>query len=168
VTAEKFLSMLAKEMGAELKAPAKPARRTDRSTAADGMAQEWAAYAAAMKELGAAETVLIPWSEAVHAADGSLSRNFHWSQITCPDAKLFVSEETAGKLKLKRGDHVEVSTAGSEIVLPVEITKKLPAKAAGATIHFPAVRKLFPWKLDRDGEIALGPVPARLSRQSGK
>jgi len=168
VTAEKFLSMLAKEMGAELGIPAKPARRTDRSAAADGMAAEWAAYASAMKELDAAGTVLIPWSEAVHAADGSLSRNFYWSQITCPVATLFVSEEIAGKLKLKQGDHVEVSTAGAEIVLPVEITKKLPANAVGATIHFPAVRKLFPWKLDQGGEIVLGPVPVKLSRQSGK
>ncbi|MCX5753324.1 MAG: hypothetical protein NTW97_06700 [Candidatus Krumholzibacteria bacterium] len=168
VTAEKFLSMLAKEMGAELGAPAKPARRTDRAASADGMAGEWAAYASAMKELDAAGTVLIPWSESVHAADGSLSRNFYWSRITCPVATLFVSEEIAGKLKLKRGDHVEVSTAGAEIVLPVEITKKLPANAVGATIHFPAVRKLFPWKLDQGGEIVLGPVPVKLNRQSGK
>ncbi len=168
VTAEKFLSMLAKEMGAELGIPAKPARRTDRSAAADGMAAEWAAYASAMKELDAAGTVLIPWSESVHAADGSFSRNFYWSQITCPVATLFVPEEIAGKLKLKQGDHVEVSTAGAEIVLPVEITKKLPANAVGATIHFPAVRKLFPWKLDQGGEIVLGPVPVKLNRQSGK
>jgi NADH-quinone oxidoreductase subunit G len=168
VTAEKFLSMLAKEMGAELGAPAKPARRTDRSSAADGMAAEWTAYASAQKELGSAGTVLIPWSDAVHAADGSLSRNLYWSQITCPVATLYVPEEIAAKLKLKRGDHVEVSTAGAEIVLPVEITKKLPANAVGATIHFPAVRKLFPWKLDRDGDIVLGPVPVKLSRQSGK
>ncbi len=168
VTAEKFLSMLAKEMGAELGAPSKPARRSDRSAGDDRMAGEWAAYASAMKELSAAGTVLIPWSESVHAADGSLSRNFYWSQVTCPDAALFVPEEIAGKLKLKRGDRVEVSTAGAEIVLPVEITKKLPANAVGATIHFPAVRKLFPWKLDRDGEIILGPVPVTLNRQSGK
>jgi len=40
---------------------------------------------------------------------------------------------------------------------------------AAATIHFPAVRKLFPWKLnERTGEIMLGPVPVRLGRQSGK
>ncbi len=169
VTAERFLSMLAKEMGAELGIPAKPARRTDRSAAGvAGMAAEWAAYASAMKELDAAGTVLIPWSEAVHAADGSFSRNFYWSQITCPVATLFVPEEIAGKLKLKQGDHVEVSTAGAEIVLPVEITKKLPANAVGATIHFPAVRKLFPWKLDQSGEIVLGPVPVKLNRQSGK
>ena len=168
VTAEKFLSMLAKEMGAELGAPAKPARRTERSAADDAMDAEWAAYVSSMKELDAAGTVLIPWSEAVHAADGSLSRNFYWSQVTCPDATLFVSEEIAAKLKLKQGDRAEVSTAGAEIVLPVEITKKLPANTVGATIHFPAVRKLFPWKLDRDGEIVLGPVPVKLSRQSEK
>lgn len=168
VTAETFLSMLAKEMGAELGAPSKPARTTARSAGADGMAAEWAAYAASQKELDAAGTVLIPWSESVHAGDGSLSRNFYWSQITCPVATLFVPEELAAKLKVKRGDHVEVSTAGAEIVLPVEITRKLPAGAVGATIHFPAVRKLFPWKLERDGEIVLGPVPVKLSRQSEK
>ena len=168
VTAEKFLSMLAREMGSELGSAAKPARRTERSGEAGGMAGEWSAYAASMKELESAEAVLIPWSEAVHVADGSLSRNFYWSQITCPDALLMVSEELAAKLKLKRGNRVDVSTAGGEIVLPVEVTKKLAGKVAAATIHFPAVRKLFPMKLDANGEIVLGPVPVRLNRQSEK
>ena len=169
VTAEKFLSMLASEMGAELGAAGKPPRRTERKSSSDGMAEEWAEYAGAMKELDSADAVLIPWSEAVHVADGSLSRNFYWSQVTCPEAVLMVSEDIARRLRLKSGDRVDVSTAGAEIVLPVEITKKLAGKVTAATIHFPAVRKLFPWKLDgRSGEIVLGPVPVRLSRQSEK
>ena len=168
VTAERFLSMLAREMGAELESAAKPARRTERSGDAGGMAGEWSQYAASMKELESAEAVLIPWSEAVHVADGSLSRNFYWSNITCPDATLMISEELAAKRRLKRGDRVDVSTAGGEIVLPVEVTKKLAGPVAAATIHFPAVRKLFPLKLDAGGEIVLGPVPVRLSRQSEK
>ncbi len=169
VTAERFLALLAKEMGAELGLPARPARRTDRKDSANGVVEEWSAYVGAMKELDSAEAVLIPWSETVHAADGSLSRNFYWSEITCPDAALMVSEDIARKLKLGRGDRVDVSTAAAEIVLPVEVTGKLSGKITAATIHFPAVRKLFPWKLDgRTGEIMLGPVPVRLSRQSEK
>ena len=165
VTAERFLSMLAAEMGAALGSAVKPERRTARSGEGDGMAGEWSEYASYMKGLESAEAVLIPWSEAVHVADGSLSRNFYWSQITCPDATLMISEELAAKRKLKRGDRVDVSTAGGEIVLPVEVTKKLAGSVAAATIHFPAVRKLFPLKLDAHGEIVLGPVPVGLSRQ---
>ena len=169
VTAESFLRMLAKEMGAELGAATKPPRRTERRDSSDGMAEEWEEYAGSMKVLDSAEAVLIPWSEAVHVADGSLSRNFYWSQITCPEAKLMVSEDLARRLRLASGDHADVSTAGAEIVLPVEITKRLSGKVAAATIHFPAVRKLFPWKLDgRSGEVVVGPVPVRLSRQSGR
>jgi anaerobic selenocysteine-containing dehydrogenase len=168
VTAGSFLSMLARAMGAELETPVKPARRTERATSEGGVAGEWSGYVASMKELEAAETVLIPWSEAVHAADGSLSRNFHWSDITCPDATLMISEELAKKHRFKNGDRADVSTAGGEIVLSVGITKRLSGAIAGATIHFPAVRKLFPLKFDADGEVVLGPVPAKLSRQSGK
>jgi anaerobic selenocysteine-containing dehydrogenase len=168
VTAANFLAMLAKEMGAELDSAAKPVRRTERTVGTEGVAAEWADYAASQKELEKAPAVLIPWSEAVHVGDGSLSRNFYWSDITCPAASLMVSEELASRLRLKRGDRVDVSTAGAEIVLPAEITKKLSGPVAAATIHFPAVRKLFPLKLDAAGEIVLGPVPVRLNRQSGK
>ncbi|MDD4857120.1 MAG: molybdopterin dinucleotide binding domain-containing protein [Candidatus Krumholzibacteria bacterium] len=168
VTAGNFLLMLAKEMGAELAPVAKPARRTDRSASADGVADEWSGYCASMKELDSANAVLIPWSEAVHAADGSITRNFYWSEITCPDAMLMISEEIAARYRLKDGDRADVSTAGAEIVLPVRVTKKLEGAVAAATIHFPAVRKLFPLKLDAAGGIVLGPVPVRLSRQSGK
>jgi anaerobic selenocysteine-containing dehydrogenase len=168
VTAGNFLLMLAKEMGVDLAPATKPSRRTERSASADGMGEEWSGYCASMKELEAAEAVLIPWSEAVHAADGSLTRNFYWSDITCPDAVLMISEEMAAKYKFKSGDRADVSTAGAEIVLPVRVTKKLEGAVAAATIHFPAVRKLFPLKLDDGGGIVLGPVPVRLGRQSGK
>jgi len=168
VTDGAFLMMLAGEMGAELAPQAKPTRRVERKASADGIGAEMKEYLASQKQLDSAPAVLIPWSEAAHAGDGSLSRNFYWSQITCPDAVLMVSEETARELKLGRGDRVDVSTAGAEIVLSVDITKKLSGKTAAATIHFPAVRKLFPWKLDANGEIVLGPVAARLHRQSEK
>ena len=94
VTAETFLSMLAKEMGAELGAPSKPARKTSTLRRRRRHGRRMGRYAASQKELDAAGTVLIPWSESVHAADGSLSRNFYWSQVTCPVATLFVPEET--------------------------------------------------------------------------
>lgn len=164
ITDGEFLHMLAREMGSDLSAAA-PARRTARAASTDGLSVEWAEYLAGQKDLGGAEVVLIPWSEAVHAADGAASRNFHWSEITCPDAALMVSEELAGALKIAKGDRVDVSTAGGEIVLAAEVTKRLSGKVAAATIHFPAVRKLFPWRLSAAGEIALGPTAAKLGRQ---
>jgi NADH-quinone oxidoreductase subunit G len=168
VTAERFLTMLASEMGSDLGPAPRPARRTERAPGVGTIDAEWKEYAASAKELAAAEAVLIPWSEAVHVGDGSLSRNFHWSEITCPEATLWVSEELAAEHRLASGDRADVSTAGSEIVLPVEVTKKLSGKVAAATIHFPAVRKLFPFRIDARGEIVLGPVPIRLGRQRGK
>ena len=169
VTDEKFLIALAKEMGVDIAPEAAPRRRTERSRSIAGIAEEWAVYVAAAEGLGAGHAVLIPWSEAVHVGDGSISRNLYWSQITAPDPRLFVSKELAAELRLRAGDKVGVSSDRVEVVLPVEITGKLPARVAAATIHFPAVRKLFPWKLDEGGgEIVLGPVPVRLSRQSGK
>lgn len=166
VTDAQFLTMLAKEMGHELAPVVAPKRRTERGSSFEGMAVEWSEYASFVKELDGAAAVLIPWSEAVHAADGSASRNFHWSSVTCPDAVLMISEELASSHKLGSGDRVDVSTAGGEIVLPVEITKRLSGKVAAATIHFPAVRKLFPWRLAASGEVVLGPTAVRLSRQS--
>jgi hypothetical protein len=54
-------------------------------------------------------------------------------------------------------------------VLPVEATEKLQGGTVAATIHFPSVRKLFPWKLDeRRGEVLLAPVPVNLDSQSEK
>ncbi len=163
-----FLAMLAREMGSELAPVSNPRRIAGRAASTDGLAVEWSEYVSFVKDLDGAEAVLIPWSEAVHAADGSASRNFHWSQITCPDAVLMVSGELAARLRLSKGDRVDVSTAGGEIVLPVEITGRLAGKVAAATIHFPAVRKLFPWRLSGAGEAVLGPVAAKLSRQSAR
>jgi anaerobic selenocysteine-containing dehydrogenase len=168
VSEEAFLLALAKEMGGDLKAGAAPKRRTERAQSLSGLAEEWAGYAEAARA-DASSIVLIPWSEAVHVADGATSRNLYWSQITCPDPRLFVSKETAADLGLADGDKVGISSDHVEVVLPVEITGRLSGRVAGATIHFPAVRKLFPWKLDeRRGEIVLGPIPVGLSRQSEK
>ncbi|MCK4237269.1 MAG: hypothetical protein KAX38_09130, partial [Candidatus Krumholzibacteria bacterium] len=75
----------------------------------------------------------------------------------------------ADEMKFKAGDRVTVKTEGGEVVLPMERTGKLDGKVVGATIHFPSVRRLFPWKLDkRHDEIILAPVPVQLSRQGKK
>jgi TusA-related sulfurtransferase len=155
VTDEAFLLALSREMGKELP-PGGVVRETSRQGSCEWLGDEWAHYEAMMKDLDSAEIVLIPWSDPVHAADGSLSRNFNWSQVTCPEPVLMVSEELARGMKLNNGD-----------ILPVKKTKKLAGKVVGATIHFPSVRKLFPWKLDqKNGEIELSPIPVRLSSQS--
>ena len=108
-------------------------------------------------------------AEPVHAADGSLSRNFHWSDVTCPEPALMVSRELAEKRKLGDGDSVTVSSEGGEETLKIKVTGKLTGNVVGATIHFPAVRRLFPWKLDPErGEIVLGPVPVTVGGRSEK
>jgi NADH-quinone oxidoreductase subunit G len=162
-----FLTALAREMGGELGPEQVPRRRTERRVSVDGMAEEWAEYTGAMDELGAASFTLIPWSEAVHAADGSVSRNLYWSHQTVPDPKLLVSKQVASDLRLDKGDRVGVSVEQVQLVLPVVVTDKLVGRTVAATIHFPAVRKLFPWRLNgRNGEIVLGPIAVRLTRQS--
>lgn len=160
-----FLCMVAKEMGHELTLESVPRRKTERGSSTSSISGEWSEYASWLSELESAGTILIPWSEAVHLADGSLSRNFHWSQITCPDAKLMVSKAVATKLGISKDGRIDISTSGGEIVLAAEATDRLPENIVAATIHFPSVRKLFPWRLSTSGEIVLGPVAARLSRQ---
>lgn len=167
-TDAEFLTALAKEMGTELEPAGGLTRRTERG-GCDTLGADWEAYKKQASELDSAETVLIPWSEAVHVADGSLSRNFHWSAISCPEPKLMVSKELADEMKLANGSRVTVSTDGGETILQIERTGKLAGKVVGATIHFPSVRKLFPWKIDsRYGEMSLGPVPVRIGRQQEK
>ena len=91
------------------------------------------------------------------------------SHRRCPEPKLFVSKETMDELNLGEGDEIKVSTEAGEAVLKVESTKKLSGGTVAATIHFPAVRRLFPWKLDeRRGEALLAPVPVNLGSQSEK
>ena len=133
------------------------------------VATDWSAYTNLMREIDTAEVVLIPWSEPAHAADGSLSRRFHWSTVTCPGPVLMISNEFADEMKLSSGDSVTVSSEGGDAVLPVETTTKLCGKVVGATIHFPSVRRLFPWRLDEgNGEILLAPVPVTVGRQGEK
>jgi anaerobic selenocysteine-containing dehydrogenase len=164
-----FILALAREMGTELPADVSVERKTSRSGTGGWIGEDWAVYAASMKELEAAESILIPWSEPVHMADGALSRYFHWSQMTCAEPRLMLSNELAEEMKLRDGDCATVTTEGGEAVLAVARTGKLKGNVVGATVHFPAVRKLFPWKLnERYGEISLAPVPAHLSRQSEK
>jgi anaerobic selenocysteine-containing dehydrogenase len=168
VSDERFLIDVAAAMGFSLSAgPAK--LRTARSGAGDGIAAEWAAYTGAMRGIHAAETVMIPWSEAVHAADGTISRNLHWSRITCPEPLLMVPPAIAEELHVGDGDRVKVSTEAGETVLAVKRTGTLEGRTVAATIHFPSVRRLFPWKRDeRHGEIELAPVPVAIDRHSEK
>jgi anaerobic selenocysteine-containing dehydrogenase len=164
-----FILALAREMGTELPADISVERETSRSGTGAWIGGDWDAYVASMKELESAESILIPWSEPVHVADGALSRYFHWSQVTCADPKLMISNEMADEMKLEDGDSTTITTEGGEASLTVERTGKLEGNIVGATIHFPAVRRLFPWKLsERYGEIRLAPVPVQVSRQSGK
>ncbi|HSG29819.1 MAG TPA: molybdopterin-dependent oxidoreductase [Candidatus Krumholzibacterium sp.] len=168
ITEGDFLTALAREMGTEITAGAVD-RKTSRSGACEGIATEWTAFSNTIRELDSSDRVLIPWSEAVHVADGSMSRNFHWSKVTCPEPRLFVSKETMDELNLGEGDEIKVSTEAGEAVLKVESTAKLCGGTVAATIHFPAVRRLFPWKLDeRRGEALLAPVPVNLGSQSEK
>ncbi len=163
-----FLKALAIEMGSEL-SEGSVERKTARSESCEGITTRWTSYSNSTRELDSAGAVLIPWSEAVHAADGSLTRNFHWSQVTCPGPRLMVSKEIAEELDLNDGDSVKVMTEGGEEVFEATCSEKLVGKTVAATIHFPAVRKLFPWKIDERLEcVILAPVPVKLERQSGK
>ncbi len=164
----RFLADLAKEMGAGLEA-APVERKTARAGAGESLAADWAGYAVDMKGLENADIVLVPWSEAVHAADGSISRNLLWPKITCPEPELMVSRQVAEEMNLRDGDLLKVVSEGGEAMLPARPTGKLEGKTVAATIHFPSVRKLFPWKLnERHGEISLAPVAVILGRQSEK
>ncbi len=168
-TDEEFLLALAAEMGADLKGGGKVERKTARNGTGEGLAAEWTSYSNAMRELDSAETILIPWSEAVHAADGSITRNFHWSSATCPKPVLMISNSLAEELNIEDGGSVKVASDGGETVLTARKTGKLEGNIVGATIHFPEVRKLFPWKLDeRNGEVVLGPVPVTIGAHSEK
>ena len=159
-----FLKRLAKEMGVELGEPpavTEPAR----GGSCDWMVLEWSSYAGLLKELNLAETVLIPWSDPVHAGDGSVSRNLHWSHVTSPEPVLMLSNELAGSLGLDDGDTATVTSSAGEAAMTVRKTDKLSGRIVGATIHFPAVRKLFPWKLDeKTGEICLAPISVKVAR----
>jgi predicted molibdopterin-dependent oxidoreductase YjgC len=168
VSDAEFLIMLAKEMGIEL---AKPAGVTEpaRSGSCEWIVLEWSSYTGLLKELNLAETVLIPWSEPVHVGDGSVSRKLHWSSLTSPDPLLMISNEFADELGLEDGDMASVSSSVGEAALAVRKTDRLSGKIVGATIHFPAVRKLFPWKLDENtGEICLAPISVKIGRQIEK
>lgn len=168
-TEAELLHALAREMGTELSAGGSVERRKSRGGVWEGLGEDWLNYKNLMGELDAAETVLIPLSEPAHVADGSISRNFHWSEITCPKPRLMMSNKLADDMKLKNGEIVTVSSDGGEAALPVERTGRLEGNTVGATIHFPSVRRLFPWKLDeRHGEIVLAPVPVSLSAQGEK
>lgn len=169
VTDEEFLVKLSMEMGFELSPASAGGGPPSRGTSCGPFDDDWEAYREMMGALDAADTVLIPWSEPVHVADGSLSRNFHWSNVTVPVPVLVVSRELAEERNLVNGDRVTVSSEGGEASLAVKVSGKVKGNVVGATIHFPAVRKLFPWKLDpRHGEIVLNPVPVTVSGRSEK
>ncbi len=163
-----FLRLLAKELGSELNgSPA--SGKVSRSGSCKGIDKEWEKYLAEVEHLVTAESVLIPYSEAVHVGDGALSRNFSWSYITCPEPELRLSKELAESLKVKAGDIVKVSSPAGEVELKATVTGKLKGKTASATIHFPEVRKLFPWKVDNElRELVLTPVSVKIEKKGKK
>jgi anaerobic selenocysteine-containing dehydrogenase len=160
-----FLAALAKEMGTPLgaaQAPAQPAR----SASCGWIVGEWSGYIGFLKELNLADTILLPLSNPVHVGDGSLSRKFHWSGVTSPGPVLMIGEEMAVDMGVVDGDTVTVASEAGKAALTVLRTNKLDGKAVAATIHFPEVRKLFPWKLDENtGEIYLAPISVRIERE---
>ncbi|MBN2070832.1 MAG: molybdopterin-dependent oxidoreductase [Candidatus Krumholzibacteriota bacterium] len=165
---EEFLRALAREMGADL-GSADVRRKTERSGSCEGLAARWTSYSNSLRANGSSQAVLLPWSEPVHAADGAITRHLHWSRVTSPGPKLLVSKEAAAELGLAGGEKVKVSSDGGEEVFKTEVTERLRGKTVAASIHFPSVRKLFPWKLDEKSEcVILAPVPVNLERQSEK
>jgi len=164
VTDGDFLTALAKEMGAklgEVQAPSPPAR----SSSCGWIVGEWSGYVGFLKELNLADTILLPLSDPVHVGDGSLSRKFHWSGVTAPEPLLMIGEELAAEMGVGDGDTVTIASDTGKAALTARRTEKLRGKTVAATIHFPEVRKLFPWKLDENmGEIYLAPISVRLER----
>lgn len=160
-----FLMALSREMDRELgaaQAPSPPSR----SASCGWIVSEWSGYTGFLKELNLADTILLPLSNPVHVGDGSLSRKFHWSGVTSPEPLLMVGEELAVEMGVRDGDAVTVVSETGQAVLTVRKTNKLGGKTVAATIHFPEVRKLFPWKLDENtGEIYLAPISVRLERE---
>jgi len=160
-----FLTALAKEMGKELgpaEAPSPPAR----SASCGWLVGEWSGYIGFLKELNLADTILLPLSNPVHVGDGSLSRKFHWSGVTSHEPVLMIGEELAAEIGVGDGETVTVVSDAGRAALRVQKTNRLEGKTVAATIHFPAVRKLFPWKLDENtGEIYLVPISVRLERE---
>ncbi len=160
-----FLMALAKEMGKELGTPQAPSQPS-RSQSCDWIVGEWSGYIGFLKELNLADTILLPLSDPVHAGDGSVSRNFHWSGVTSPEPMLMIGEELAAETGIGDGETVTVVSEAGQAALQARITDKLGSKTVAATIHFPEVRKLFPWKLDENtGEIYLAPISVRLERE---
>jgi hypothetical protein len=152
-------------MGVKLgavQAPSQPSR----SASCGWIVGEWSGYLGFLKELNLADTVLLPLSDPVHVGDGSLSRKFHWSGVTCPGPLLMIGEELAAEIGVGDGDTVTVASDTGKAALEVRRTEKLSGKTVAATIHFPEVRKLFPWKLDENtGEIYLTPISVRIERE---
>jgi predicted molibdopterin-dependent oxidoreductase YjgC len=160
-----FLMALAREMGKELDKPQAPPQPS-RSASCGWIVGEWSGYVGFIKELNLADMILLPLSDPVHAGDGSSSRNFHWSGVTSPEPVLMIGEELAAERGIGDGETVTVVSEAGNAALAARITDKLGSKMVAATIHFPDVRKLFPWKLDENtGEIYLAPISVRLERE---
>ena len=160
-----FLAALAKEMGASLGEPRAP-RQPARDASCGWIVGEWSGYVGYLKELNLADTILLPMSDPVHVGDGSLSRKFHWSGVTSPEPLLMVGEELADEAGIVDGESVSVVSETGTATLTARRTDKLGGKTVAATIHFPVVRKLFPWKLDENsGEIFIAPISVRLERE---
>jgi anaerobic selenocysteine-containing dehydrogenase len=140
-----------------------------RSGSGDWLSEEWVEYLNAMKEIDAAETVLIPLSDPVHVGDGSISRMLSWSRRTSPEPVLVIPLAMAEALNLSEGEEVTVKTDGGSGIFKTAASGRMSEGTIGIYIHYPEARMLFPWKLDKDkGELALMPVGAEISREEKK
>ena len=117
---------------------------------------------------------LVPkqFEETVSGTDLSFLRDREFTlQFTVGEKTYCVRVQAKEGMKVIPGG-VEKPLLGISLSEPdwrESITGKLEGKTVAATIHFPSVRKLFPWKMDeRHGEISLAPVAVTLGRQSEK
>ncbi len=165
VTDMEFLMALAGEMGQEI-SPPQPQRKLNRSNNWDSLEGLWKGYRTRMEKLETAGTVLLPLSDPVHAGDGSVSRYLGWSINSTPRPLLMISMDIAGKLNLENRDRVKIKSEGGEVVLEVRKTGKLEGNRVAGTIHFPEVRRLFPWEVDEgSGQLILSPVAVELEKE---
>jgi predicted molibdopterin-dependent oxidoreductase YjgC len=164
VTDMEFVMALAEDMGEKLSPPQLKVE-SGRSRNWDRLEKSWSDYRDRMKRLESAENVLIPLSDPVHVGDGSLSRHLGWSINSTPRPLLMFSGQTAERLSLENRDRVRVRSDSGDVVLEGRKTAKLRGNEVAATIHFPEVRKLFPWEIDENnGQIILSPIPVKLEK----
>ncbi len=108
---------------------------------------------------------LVPAAVPAHLGDGALSRHFRWARRISGSACIWANASLMDKLKLHKGDRVQISSKVSEGIFPLALDTSLPDDIVSAPAHFPEVRKLFSWNLDsQSGELELEPERVLLSQ----